>query len=201
MGLFISIEGMDGSGKSTFSAGLVARLNAKGISALSTREPGGTAKAEAIRKLLLAEGGEEPLVRETEILLLLAARQQHWQALIKPALAKGQVVITDRWSLSTFCYQYHGLPGPAVPESVMWSLSPKPDLTFILEVSSEEAKRRTRTRGEENRFDEASESFRKRVNEGLQVANQGSRRFVHLDAERPQEALQEQALKIIDTLL
>ena len=104
-GLFITLEGVEGSGKSTQIRHLAKVLTQAGYLVLQTREPGGTAAAEAIRHILLTASSDEPVAPVTEALLILAARCQHVTHLIMPALRHGTVVLCDRFSDSTFAYQ------------------------------------------------------------------------------------------------
>ena len=119
-GLFITLEGPEGAGKSTNRDYLAACLKAHGVEVLLTREPGGTPLAERIRDLLLAPS-DEPMAADTELLLMFAARAQHLQEVIRPALARGSVVLCDRFTDATYAYQGGG--GGFLP-SVLQSLRP-----------------------------------------------------------------------------
>ncbi|MFN3681972.1 MAG: dTMP kinase, partial [Nitrospira sp.] len=107
-GLFITLEGGEGSGKTTQALYLCRSLTAKGYKVVHTREPGGTAIAEQLRNILLRIDSTEPLAAETEALLILAARRQHVDHVIKPALERGAIVVCDRFADSTFAYQGYG---------------------------------------------------------------------------------------------
>ena len=109
---FITLEGGEGVGKSTNLARVADRLRATGREVVVTREPGGTPLAEALRALLLAPR-EEPVAPTAELLLLFAARAQHWQQVIRPALARGAWVLCDRFLDATYAYQVAGRPRPA----------------------------------------------------------------------------------------
>ncbi len=103
-GLFITLEGPEGAGKSTNREYLAERLREQGVDVLLTREPGGTPLAERIRELLL-DPSDEPMAADTELLLVFAARAQHLQQVIRPALARGSVVLCDRFTDATYAYQ------------------------------------------------------------------------------------------------
>ncbi len=139
-GLFITLEGGEGSGKSTQIKALAERLRAQGYDVVTTREPGGTPEAEKIRDLLVKRDGGKwtPMA---EVLLLFAARAMHVDTLIKPALAAGKIVISDRFTDSTRAYQCYG---HGVAMDILEGIDQlvlngfKPDLTFILDVPVEQ---------------------------------------------------------------
>jgi dTMP kinase len=147
-GLFVTLEGIEGSGKSTQADRLKGSLESEGIAVVRTREPGGTPFAEQIRALVL-NLGEEPVFPETELLLFLAARAQHVRGLIAPALASGQVVICDRFTDATLAYQ-GGARNSGI-EMVRrlndWATGGlQPDRTFLIDLPVQEGIARSRKR-------------------------------------------------------
>src|SRR5947209_13617212 len=133
MGSFITFEGIDGAGKSTHLEPVAARLRAHGREVLRTREPGGTPLAEALRTLVL----EQPMDAETETLLVFAARRDHLRTLVEPALARGAIVLCDRYTDATFAYQGAGRGvDPRMLERLeRWVQHGRsPDLTFWFDL-------------------------------------------------------------------
>lgn len=186
-GFFITLEGPEGSGKSTQAVRLAAALKQAGYSVVRTREPGGTPFAETIRRVLLSASSHESVTAETEALLILAARSQHVAHIIMPALQRGQIVICDRFSDSTFAYQGYGRD-----VNMQWlrkandvasgGLSPDFTLLFDLPASLGLARRR-KARGIQNRLDRESERFHRKVRRGfLALARQSPRRITVIDA-------------------
>ncbi|WP_424933517.1 dTMP kinase [Amaricoccus macauensis] len=167
---FISFEGIDGSGKSTQLRLLADHLRAKGHSVLATREPGGADGAEAIRKLLL-EGETGRWSAKTEILLFTAARRDHLERTIQPALARGDIVLCDRFADSTRVYQ--GAANPELREMVdrlhELMIGVDPELTLILDLDPLEALSRTQARGlGGDRFEGRGLDFQHRLRDGFQ---------------------------------
>jgi len=192
-GLFITLEGPEGSGKSTQIRYLAQTLRRSGYSVVQTREPGGTVVAEAIRQTLLLSSSRETITPETESLLILAARSQHVAHLIAPALQRGAIVLCDRFSDSTFAYQ-----GFARGLDLTWLQTANavathghnPDLTLLFDVPvGVGLARRRNARGKQNRLDRESERFHRLVRRGfLTLATQAPRRIKVIDADRaPQE--------------
>jgi len=186
-GFFITLEGPEGSGKSTQAVRLAAALKQAGYSVVRTREPGGTPFAETIRRVLLSASSHESVTAETEALLIVAARSQHVAHIIMPALQRGQIVICDRFSDSTFAYQGYGRD-----VNMQWlrkandvasgGLSPDFTLLFDLPASLGLARRR-KARGKQNRLDRESERFHRKVRRGfLALARQFPRRITVIDA-------------------
>ena len=164
-GRFITIEGVEGVGKSTNISYIERFLEARDIKFVSTREPGGTALAERIRDVLLdkAESSMDPM---TELLLMFAARKQHTEELIKPALERGEWVICDRYTDSSYAYQGggRGLDSKIISKVEKLTLgSFKPDLTIVLDLPVKKGLARAGNRGELDRFELESEKFFKRV--------------------------------------
>lgn len=160
-GLFITLEGPEGAGKSTNREYLAERLRARGIDVVLTREPGGTPLAEQIRELLLAPG-EESMSADTELLLVFAARAQHLAEVIRPALARGAVVLCDRFTDATYAYQGggRGLSHEriaALETFVQGDL--RPDLTLVFDLPVEIGLARATARGRLDRFEQEGRTF------------------------------------------
>ncbi|MFO1390550.1 dTMP kinase [Cellvibrio sp.] len=164
-GKFLTIEGTEGVGKSTNLAFVRDWLQAKGIEVVVTREPGGTPLAEEIRGLLLSKR-EEKVDETAELLLVFAARAQHLAQLIKPALARGAWVLSDRFTDATYAYQGggRGLSKEVVTQlEVLVQGELRPDLTLILDIDVELGLNRARQRGELDRFESETLTFFERV--------------------------------------
>ncbi|WP_439139476.1 dTMP kinase [Roseicyclus sp.] len=191
-GLFISLEGIDGSGKSTQAKGLAAWLRRQGRDPVLTREPGGAPGAEEIRRLLV-EGDPDRWSPETEILLFTAARRDHLERTIRPALAAGRDVITDRFADSTRVYQgaTRGDLRGLVDDIHARVIGIEPDLTLILDIDPEIALARgLARRSGEDRFEDFGLAFQKKLHEGFRaLARQAPRRCVLIDANRATEAI------------
>jgi dTMP kinase len=160
-GLFITLEGPEGAGKSTNREFLAERLRAQGIEVLLTREPGGTPLAERIRELLLAPS-DELMAADTELLLVFAARAQHLAQVIRPAVARGCVVLCDRFTDATYAYQGGGRGLSEARIAVLESFVQgelRPDLTRGLDVPVEVGLARAAARGRLDRFEQEGRSF------------------------------------------
>lgn len=190
--LFISLEGIDGSGKSTQAKGLAAWLQSQGRDPVLTREPGGAPGAEAIRRLLV-EGDPDRWSPETEILLFTAARRDHLERTISPALAAGRDVITDRFADSTRVYQgaTRGDLRGLVDDIHARVIGIEPDLTLILDIDPEIALARgLARRSGEDRFEDFGLGFQKKLHEGFRaLAKQAPGRCILIDANRSAEAI------------
>ncbi len=162
-GKFISLEGVDGAGKSTHLSWIAARIEAAGNKVVVTREPGGTPLGEELRRLLLAQ----TMHLETETLLMFAARREHMDQVILPALAKGSWVLSDRFTDATFAYQGggRGLDLGRIESLERWvQQGLQPDLTLFFDLSVEEAKRRRMAAtGTPDRFEREDLDFFARV--------------------------------------
>ncbi len=194
-GLFVTLEGGEGSGKSTQVTRLVARLEKSGLDPLVTREPGGTPLAERIRELLLDPAlAPGPL---TEALLMEASRAELVSTVIRPALAAGRVVLCDRYGDSTLAYQGAGR-GLDADLLAGWNRAATgglvPDLTLLFDVPPELGlQRRAAAPGTANRLDLESEAFHRRVRERyLELARREPQRFVVLDAALSPDTLEAQ---------
>ena len=191
-GVFITIEGGEGAGKSTQLARLAEAVRQAGREVLATREPGGTEDAEAIRALLVdgAPGRWDPVA---ETLLHYAARAQHVARLVRPALDRGAAVVCDRFADSTMAYQGFGQGVPrgtirAVHAAALGRFAP--DLTLILDVPVETGLARASGRQATNRYERFDAGFHARVREGfLTIAREEPGRCVVVDASRPPDAV------------
>ncbi len=160
-GVFISLEGSEGVGKTSSLRFIEQQIKASGYSVVTTREPGGTQLAEEIRHLLLAER-QEPVASKTELLLMFAARYQHVNQVIKPALEQGQWVVCDRFVDASYAYQGggRGISFEQIEQLERWCLGDfKPDLTLLLDMSVEAGIERTKRRGKADRFEIEKMSF------------------------------------------
>ncbi|TRO37062.1 dTMP kinase [Pseudomonas sp. ALS1131] len=184
-GLFITLEGPEGAGKSTNREYLAERLRERGIDVLLTREPGGTPLAERIRELLL-EPSDESMAADTELLLVFAARAQHLQQVIRPALAKGCVVLCDRFTDATYAYQGggRGLSIERIAQLEQFVQGElRPDLTLIFDLPVEIGLARAAARGRLDRFEQEGRGFFEAVRQAyLQRAAQAPQRYRVLDA-------------------
>lgn len=191
-GRFISFEGIDGSGKSTQARLLAQALRADGGEVVLTREPGGSPGAEEIRRLVL-EGSPDRWSAETEILLFTAARRDHLERTIRPALARGATVITDRFADSTRIYQgaTRGDLRGLVDELHRLMIGIEPDLTFILDMEPGLGLSRARGRaGTEQRFEDFGESLQAQTRAAFRaLAAEAPGRCRLIEANRPAEVI------------
>jgi dTMP kinase len=167
-GKFITFEGGEGSGKSTQAGRLVERLRGMGLEVVQTREPGGTPLGERIRDLLLSETPSA----ETEFLLFAAARAEHVASVVRPALVRGAWVVSDRFIDSTRVYQgaLGGVSGDLIHLVEQRTVGAEmPDLTLVLDLSAEDARRRVDARGALSRFDAEHESNHTRRREAFRA--------------------------------
>ena len=185
---FISLEGGEGVGKSTNLAFVAERLRATGEPVVVTREPGGTPLAEELRQLLLTPR-QEPVAVMTELLMLFAARAQHWQQVIQPALASGAWVLTDRFVDATYAYQVsaRGMSANIVAKLEQLVLQgAEPGLTLLLDMSVSEGMQRAQARASLDRFEQEQLAFFERVRAGyLARAEQSPERIRVIDASLP----------------
>ena len=210
MSLFITFEGIEGSGKTTQIQRLKKYLTQKGIPCKVTREPGGTPIGEKIRKILLNPDHRE-MVPATELLLYEAARTQHVKEVIKPLLEKGRVVLCDRFSDATLAYQGYGRK-----MDLKWiqrlnhlsSQGVRPDVTFLLDCPSDVGlkraiqRNRTLKQEKEERFEREEIEFHRRVRKGyLAIARKEPRRVKVIGTRQGEEKVFEKIRKIIDNLL
>ncbi len=202
-GYLITFEGLDGSGKSTQALKLKEELSQKGYSVILTREPGGTPLAEEIRRVILTPT-TEPLVPMAEILLYAASRAQHVESLIKPALAEGKIVISDRFIDSSIAYQGYGLGWDVKAVQTVNRMAVNglmPDLTFFIDVSVEKALERVKGRqhkAEADRIESREVLFHRKVREGFIQLAQSEPRFVRIASEeRSVEAIHREVMEIL----
>ncbi|MBY8932049.1 MULTISPECIES: dTMP kinase [Pseudomonas] len=203
-GLFMTLEGPEGAGKSTNRDYLAERLRAAGVEVVLTREPGGTPLAERIREVLLAPG-DEPMNADTELLLVFAARAQHLAEVIRPALARGAVVICDRFTDSTYAYQGGGrglcLQRIAALEAFVQG-DLRPDLTLLFDLPVEVGMARASARGRLDRFELEGQAFFDAVRTAfLERARAEPARYYLLDAAQPLAQVQQALDALLPTLL
>jgi dTMP kinase len=200
-GKFLTLEGVDGAGKSTHVQWLVDTLRTKGVEVLSTREPGGTAIGEKLRELLL----HEPMGLECETLMMFAARAEHLRTVIEPALAKGQWVVCDRFTDATFAYQGGGreLGYERVAILEKW-VHPdiQPDRTWLFDVPLSVARERLNRTREQDRFEKMADAFFQRTREVyLARAHADPARVVCVDSTQPIDDIRKGLSEDIDHLL
>jgi len=200
-GIFITLEGGEGSGKTTQARRLCDWLTTQGWHVLHTREPGGTLLAERVRGLLL-DHSAEAIAPETEAWLILAARRQHVDHVIKPALQQGMIVVCDRFSDSTIAYQGYGrgLDLRVLRTMNKWATGKLvPHLTLLFDVPVRVGLRRRRSqRASQNRIDREATQFHEKVRAGFRtLARQEPRRMVVFDASLPLESVQQHVVTFI----
>lgn len=200
-GLFISLEGVEGAGKSTQMARIRDWLEARGHQVIETREPGGTRISELIRDVVL-HGQHPEMSPHTELLLIFAARAQHLDELIRPALARGKTVLCDRFTDASYAYQGGGRGLPAAEIEALESLVQgelRPDLILLLDLPAELGLERTSGRGSEDRFESESLRFLERAREAyLERAKADPDRYVVIDASRPADQVWEQIQGVLE---
>ena len=190
-GLFITLEGGEGAGKSTAARGLAEVFRAEGAEVILTREPGGTSGAEAIRGLLL---GDVPLDPLAQTMLHFAARADHAHTILRPALARGAVIICDRYYDSTMAYQSYGQGVPIEAVAALIRLVDlHPDITFLLDLPPKVAEARLRARAAgSDRYEAMGTAFMARVAAGFQsIAAAAPGRIAVIDAAQSPEAVVE----------
>ena len=190
-GRFITFEGIDGAGKTTQIDALERLIRSTGIEVVRTREPGGTPAGEKIRAMLLSDD----MTVRTETLLFFAARAEHVETLIRPALERGAWVLSDRFTDATYAYQTggKGMAGSDVEALEAWTLGGfAPDRTVLFDISPETAARRRAVRaGEGDRFERESTAFFTRVrNAYLDRAARNPKRFLTVDASDTPERIE-----------
>ena len=187
--LFITFEGIEGSGKSYQSRKLYKNIKKRNIPVVLTREPGGTKSAEIIRKVILKDyfhpDSKEKFSKYTDTLLYLAARNEHVQNVIRPAISKKKIVICDRFIDSTLAYQVYGKGVninfvETIHKFILGNI--KPDLTFVLKVNISKALQRLKKRKKKNRYDKFSKNFYIRVqNAFIKIAKKNAKRYCIVD--------------------
>ncbi|WP_417807446.1 dTMP kinase [Thioclava sp.] len=196
--MFISFEGIDGSGKSTQARTLAESLRARGLDVVLTREPGGSPGAEEIRRLVL-EGDPDRWSAQTEILLFTAARRDHLERVIEPALAAGKVVICDRFADSTRMYQglSRGDLRALVDQLHTLMIAREPDLTILIDIDPAVGLARAKGRqGSEERFEDFGLGLQQKMRAGfLDLAREFAPRFAVIDGARTSEIIAQDVLE------
>ena len=202
---FIVFEGIEGSGKSFQSKKLYKNLKKKSINTILTREPGGTKSAEEIRKVILKDYFyKDPQIkfdRYTDTLLYLAARNEHVNNIIRPAILKKKILICDRFVDSTFAYQVYGKGVNrdfinSVHKHILGKI--RPDLTFVLKVSISKALKRLKKRKKKNRYDKFSKNFYVRAqNAFIKIAQKNKKKYYIFDNSIDGNNLEKDILEIV----
>jgi dTMP kinase len=196
-GKFITLEGMDGAGKSTHISNIIQILQAQGHEVISTREPGGTALGEKLRELLLHEN----MHPETETLLMFAARREHIDRVISPALVRGTYVLSDRFTDATYAYQCgaKGVPASKIQLLEQWVQADiQPDITLLFDVPVEVSLNRLATARSPDKFERENAEFFTRIRHAyLQRAIENPARFRVIDANKPLEEVKKTVEDII----
>lgn len=199
-GKFITLEGMDGAGKSTHILDIIKLLELKGVEVISTREPGGTLLGEQLRTILL----NEAMHPETETLLMFAARREHISQIIEPALARGAWVLSDRFTDATYAYQSggRGVLANKVIELEAWVQGDlQPDLTLLFDVPVEVSVVRLASARAPDKFErESAEFFTKIRNAYLDRANKNPNRFCMINSNQALDDVKIEVKNVISTL-
>ncbi|HEX4974555.1 MAG TPA: dTMP kinase [Pseudomonadales bacterium] len=202
-GLFITLEGGEGAGKSSNLSFIQTYLSNKQIELVVTREPGGTPLAEEIRALLL-QPRDEKMCENTELLLIFAARAQHIQQVIKPSLQVGQWVLSDRFTDASFAYQGGGRQMNLDTLNILETLVQgelRPDLVILLDVPVEVGMQRAKKRGLLDRFEQEDLAFFERVRASyLQRAKANPDTYAIIDASQSLAHVQEEIVAVLDSL-
>ena len=203
-GKFITLEGTEGAGKSTALFFVEEKIRAAGVDLVVTREPGGTELGEKIRALLL-DKNHSSMCDDTELLLMFAARAQHLDELIKPALANGQWVLCDRFTDATYAYQGGGrglnLDHIATLEKLVQGTL-RPDITLLLDIPVEQGLARAGERGELDRFEQEKVEFFERVRQTyLDRSSQYPNQYRVIDASKTIAEVQHQLAHVLDPIL
>lgn len=197
---FITLEGMDGAGKSTHISSIISLLKQRGVEVVSTREPGGTELGERLRELLL----HEAMHPETETLLMFAARREHIAQVIAPALARGAYVLSDRFTDATYAYQCgaKGVNALKIEQMEQWVQDGlQPDMTLLFDVPVEVSMQRLSAAREPDKFERESADFFTRIrNAYLERARQNPERFKVIDSNRPLDEVAQSVMQAIASL-
>lgn len=203
-GKFITVEGIEGVGKSTNIAVMVERIESAGRRVLTTREPGGTPLAEDIRDIVMNRA-DEPIPEIAELLLVFAARSLNVNNVILPALEAGTWVVSDRFTDSSRAYQGggRGIPMETIDRLADWVHGDCwPDLTILLDAPVELGMQRANSRGAPDRFEQERHDFFQRVRECyLQLASREASRFIVLDTTRNMDDVKADVAAIVDELI
>jgi dTMP kinase len=203
-GRFITLEGIDGAGKSTHASWLYDALSVRGRRVVATREPGGTPLGEKLRELLL----HEPMSHDTEALLMFAARREHVEKVIRPALVRGDWVLCDRFTDATYAYQGggHGVDASRIRELERWVHGDcQPDLTLLFDVPSAVSRERLAVNARDGRvldkFEREREAFFERVRAAyLERARAEPGRFRVIDSTGTVDSVRDRLAQILDAL-
>lgn len=203
-GKFITIEGIEGAGKSTAIDALCTYLGKQDLKVVRTREPGGTGIGEVIRKLLLSP--DAPSMHEdTELLLMFAARAEHVNKIIRPALMEGQWVVCDRFTDASYAYQGagRGIDKSRIAALQQWVLADlRPDLTLLLDIDVATGLSRARERGGRDRFEQEALSFFTTIRqEYLQLAHSEPERFRVINARVSPQKVSAQIMASVEWML
>lgn len=203
-GIFITIEGGEGAGKSTVIKRVKTWLEDHQHQVVTSREPGGTPLAEKMRELLL-DAKNKGLSSQAELLLMFASRAQHLDELIRPALAKGQTILCDRFTDATYAYQGGGRELPIEPIATLETLvhdDLQPDLTLLLDLPVEQGLARASARSAPDRFEQESIDFFNRVRSMyLKRAEQAPERYAVIDASQDQVGVWHQVKAVLEERL
>jgi dTMP kinase len=203
-GIFITLEGGEGAGKSTCLKFIEAWLRQAGKNVVVTREPGGTEVGEKIREILL-HARDLAMTPETEMLLMFAARAEHLARVIRPALERGQTILCDRFTDATYAYQGggRGLPEERIAAIEQWVQGDlRPDLTLLLDLPVEAGLQRANSRSVPDRFEREQRGFFERVRAAyLARAAREPNRLRIVDASKPLESVQQQIGVILDQVI
>jgi dTMP kinase len=202
VGKFISIDGVEGAGKSSQISFIVEYLTSKGIKVLETREPGGTQLGEEIRQVLLHT--DTSMQAKTELLLMFAARNEHIECVIKPELARGNWVLSDRFTDASYAYQGggRGISFKDISHLEQWVMRDfYPDLTLLLDLPIGLGLDRIANRGQKDRIEQEDVSFFERVRQAyIERAKEYPRRIKCIDASQNIEQVQAQIQALLETL-
>ena len=208
--LFLTFEGIEGSGKTYQSKKLFKKIKSMGLDAIYTREPGGTRAAEKIREVILEDyfhpESKEKFNKYTDTLLYLASRNEHIEKKLKPAIVKKKIIICDRFTDSTLAYQVYG---KGVNKNLVDSVhkyilgSVKPDLTFILIANISKAMKRLKKRKKKNRYDKFSKNFYSKVQKAfLKIAKADKKKYIivnnSLDTSETEKIIFEKFIKVFN---
>ena len=197
---FITLEGMDGAGKSTHISSIISLLKQRSVEVVSTREPGGTELGERLRELLL----HEAMHPETETLLMFAARREHIAQVIAPALARGAYVLSDRFTDATYAYQCgaKGVNALKIEQMEQWVQDGlQPDMTLLFDVPVEVSMQRLSAAREPDKFERESADFFTRIRKAyLERSRQNPERFKVIDSNRPLDEVAQSVMQAIASL-
>lgn len=199
-GKFITLEGMDGAGKSTHIPNIITALKARGIEVVSTREPGGTRLGEQLRALLL----HDVMHPETETLLMFAARREHIDSIIEPALKRGAYVLSDRFTDATYAYQCgaKGVSSNKIKQLEKWVQGKlQPDLTLLFDVPVEISMKRLTTAREPDKFEREDAKFFEKLRQAyLTRASENPTRFRVINANQALDKVKVLVEEVISTI-